>query len=192
MIGLRSIGAAAMALTVLCGGAQAGDAAGLSSFEPRGAVIKMDVDYPVPPDQLFEAATGDISGWWDHSFTSEPYSLEIQPEIGGYFLERFDGEGNGAIHATVSFVRRPERIQFKGPFGFAGRALDLVVTYDVTPAPEGSRLSLTVEMAGHVTPEEDAIVEAVWRHFLIERLQTYLEAGCRGGGPCAAMQQAGH
>jgi uncharacterized protein YndB with AHSA1/START domain len=158
-----------------------------SSFIPRGATFSFSVDYPANPEEVFNAATGDISGWWDHKHTENPVRFAIEARAGGHFIEQFDHMGNGAIHADVTYVQRPSKLQMKGPFGLNGRAVDLVVTYDIVPLRRGARIDLTVDMGGHLSAEDVGIVEQVWRHFLENRLKTYLEAGCRGGGPCPAM-----
>ena len=45
---------------------------------------------PGTPEVIYDAATGDISGWWDHSFSGNPHKLYIKAKPGGGFYEIFD------------------------------------------------------------------------------------------------------
>ena len=49
---------------------------------------------PAPPEGVFDAATGGISGWWDHHFSQHPKKLYIEAK-GGEFYEIFDDAGHG-------------------------------------------------------------------------------------------------
>ncbi|MCK7528497.1 MAG: hypothetical protein MZV64_68495 [Ignavibacteriales bacterium] len=65
-----------------------------------------EVTLPGTPEVIFDAVTGDISGWWDHSFTDNPKEFYIEPVPGGGFWEIFDDEGNGVLHARVIYADR--------------------------------------------------------------------------------------
>ena len=43
------------------------------------------VSLPGTPEVIFDAATGDVSGWWDHSVSKNPLELYIEPIPGGGF-----------------------------------------------------------------------------------------------------------
>ena len=49
-----------------------------------------EVILPGTPEQIFNVATGDISGWWDHSFSETPKKLFIEAKPRGGFWEIFD------------------------------------------------------------------------------------------------------
>ncbi|MCW8804045.1 MAG: hypothetical protein OQK57_06570, partial [Ignavibacteriaceae bacterium] len=57
--------------------------------------FEKEVTLPGTPEIIFDAVTGDISGWWDHSFSENPKKFYIEPKPGGGFWEIFDDEGNG-------------------------------------------------------------------------------------------------
>ncbi|MBK7632112.1 MAG: hypothetical protein IPJ23_15690 [Ignavibacteriales bacterium] len=42
--------------------------------KPRYDIFSFNKEVILPgtPVQIFDAATGDISGWWDHSFSDNP------------------------------------------------------------------------------------------------------------------------
>jgi hypothetical protein len=132
---------------------------------------------PGTPTEIFDAATGDISGWWDHSFTKPPKALYIEPKVGGGFIEIFDDAGNGARHATVIVCDRPKMLRFDGPLGLSGTAVQMVHTYTFEAVGDSTRFTVAVSGSGAIEAGVGAIVEGVWKHFLIERFKPYVEAG---------------
>ncbi|HEU4365012.1 MAG TPA: hypothetical protein VFT13_06050, partial [Candidatus Krumholzibacteria bacterium] len=57
---------------------------------PYGAfAFDISLTLPGTPDEIFGAITGDISGWWDHSFSTKPAKLYVEPVVGGGFYEYF-------------------------------------------------------------------------------------------------------
>ena len=51
-----------------------------------------EVTLPGTPEIIFDAVTGDINGWWDHSISENPKKFYIEPKPGGGFWEIFDDE----------------------------------------------------------------------------------------------------
>lgn len=150
---------------------------------PYGAfAFDVSLQLPGKPDEIFGAITGDVSGWWDHSFSEKPAKLYLEPVVGGGFYEYFDDKGNGVRHTTVTYVDRPKLLRMEGPLGLAGNAFHGVYTYTFEPAGDDSTtLTLKVQAAGHVEAGWDKVVEEVWRHFLIERFKPYIERGAHKG-----------
>jgi len=146
---------------------------------PTGAfAFDISLTLPGTPDAIFDAITGDISGWWDHSFSEHPKRLYIEPRVGGGFYEVFDDAGNGVRHAVVTYVDRPKILRMEGPLGLAGNAFQGVYTYSFEPVgSDSTKLVLAVQAAGHVEESWGPTVETVWRHFLVERFQPYIESG---------------
>lgn len=129
------------------------------------------------PEQVFDAFTGDVSGWWDHTFSENPVRLFIEPRPGGGFIELFDEQGNGVMHATVNMAKRPEELQFHGPLGFASTGLNLQMAHRVqfTAEGDGTRVRVAVHAIGEMQSGWPAAVQRVWHHFLVERLKPYVE-----------------
>lgn len=145
---------------------------------PQGGFTSTHVTtLPGSPDEIFDAMTGDILPWWDHHFSENPKSLRIEPWVGGRFIEEFDDEGNGALHATVILCNRPNMIRFDGPLGLTGKALTHVVTYEFTPQQDSTQVKVTVQLSGAIDTEWATIVDGVWKHFVIEAFQPYVLAG---------------
>ena len=140
--------------------------------------FEKEVTLPGTPDIIYDAVTGDISGWWDHSFSDNPQKLYIEPKPGGGFWEIFDDEGNGVLHATVIYAQRGKLLRFDGPLGLSGMAIKVVTTYEFQPVGEDSTLfKVTLKAAGEVQEGIPAIVESVWEHFIFEQLKPYVEEG---------------
>jgi len=66
------------------------------------------------PETVYDYATGDISGWWDHSFSKKPYRLFIEAKPGGGFYEIFNKNGDGVLHATVTAAQRGKLLRMDG------------------------------------------------------------------------------
>jgi uncharacterized protein YndB with AHSA1/START domain len=155
--------------------------AGPQAFEPQGFRDSLSFEINAPRAEVFAAATGDVSRWWDHRFTPDPAELVIEPVLGGRFYERFrDGSDDGALHATVIYVNAPQALRLDGPFGLSGRAVTKVVSWRLDEAHEGAATVFHVDIAlsGEVDAALAGIVSNVWRHFIAARLTPYVEAGC--------------
>jgi len=137
-----------------------------------------EVTLPGTPEIIFDAVTGDISGWWDHSMSENPIAFYIEPFPGGGFYEIFDDDGNGVLHATVIYADRGKLLRFDGPLGLSGMAIQFVTTYQFEPVGTDSTLfKVSVHAAGEIGEGVPAIVESVWEHFIFEQLEPYILAG---------------
>jgi hypothetical protein len=147
---------------------------------PKFDVFSFDKEVQLPgtPDVIFDAVTGDISGWWDHSFSDNPKKFYIEAKPGGGFWEIFDDEGNGVLHARVIYCDRGKLLRFDGPLGLSGKAIKVVTTYEFEPVGTDSTLfKVSLHAAGEVDEGIPAIVENVWDHFIFEQLKPYIEEG---------------
>jgi len=142
--------------------------------------ISIDVVLPDTPEAVYDATTGDISGWWDHHFSEKPVKFYIEPKPSGGFYEIFDESGDGVLHGTVTWAQRGKSLRIVGPLGLAGNAVTGVWT--LTYAPEGedgakTKLTLDGRMSGALEEGWAEIVDSVWRHFLVDRLEPYITEG---------------
>jgi len=152
-----------------CSTNRAGDKSHTFDFE-------MNFSYPGDPVFVFDHLTGDISEWWDHSFSENPLKIYIEAHPGGGFYEVFDQEGNGALHARVIYADRGKVLRMEGPLGLSGQALTLVCTYTLTASGQDSTLlKLNVNASGEFTEETPELVKQVWEHFLWEQFKPYIE-----------------
>jgi hypothetical protein len=140
--------------------------------------FEQQITLPGTTTQIYDAMTGDISGWWDHSFSEKPYKLYIDAIPGGGFYEIFNAGGDGVKHATVIYSDRGKILRFDGPLGLSGKAIQMVTTYEFSAAgADSTTLKLSVHGSGEINEGMPAIIESVWHHFLFERFKPYIEAG---------------
>ena len=147
-------------------------------FPLTGFSFEYELNLPGTPETIFDAVTGDISGWWDHSFSEEPLKFYIEPKPGGGFYEIINENGDGFRHAEVIACERGKLLRFQGPLGLSGRAVTMVHSYEFVPVGNDStKMKLSVHAMGEFSEGLPKIIKGVWKHFLIERLKPYIEAG---------------
>ncbi len=129
--------------------------------------FELEVSLPGSPEEIYDAFTGDVSGWWDHTFSESPERLYIEAKPGGGFYEIFDDAGNGARHAVVIYAERGKLLRFDGPLGLSGRALQMVHTFTFEPVGGGTRLELSLHASGELEEGLADAVNRVWNHFLV-------------------------
>jgi hypothetical protein len=152
--------------------------------EPRtlptgGFAIEHELVLPGSPEEIYDAITGDLTGWWDHTFSEKPARFFLEAKPGGGFWEYFDEEGtNGVRHAVVTYADRGKLLRFEGPLGLSGNAVQMVHTYRFTAVEEDStRLEVKVQASGVYEEGREQLVDGAWRHFLFERFQPYVLRG---------------
>jgi len=137
-----------------------------------------NVTLPGTPEIIYDAITGDISGWWDHTFSERPSRFYIEAKPGGGFWEIFDDSGDGVLYATVIYAQRGKLLRFDGPLGLSGKATQIVTTYKFNSVGEDStKLSVEVRGSGELEEGINEVVKSVWHHFIFEQFKPYIEAG---------------
>lgn len=177
MIPRRILGLAALLVPCTAGRA----AAQPQTLAISGFAIEQGITVPGTPGEAFDAITGDILPWWDHHYVESPVRLYLEPTVGGCFCEIFDAEGNGARHATVTYVNRGEALRFEGPLGLGGNALTMVHTYEFAAIGDSTRVTVKVRAFGEIQEGWPAAVDGVWHHFLVERFKPWYERRRAGG-----------
>jgi hypothetical protein len=162
--------------------------AGVEQLPTGGFAFRQEVVLPVDPVRAYDYFNGDISAWWDHSFSEKPRKLYIDARPGGGFYEIFDEQGNGAQHAVVIFAQRGKRLTLRGPLGLSGSALDMVFSLEFRPDARGTLLVMQARAAGQLEAAWGESVAGVWQHFLVERLLPYVQQDCRVKGVCVENQ----
>ncbi len=161
---------------LLCGSASV--FAAVSTLPVSGFTFSHDIVLPGKPNDIYDGFTGDISAWWDHSYSEHPKKIYIDPRPGGGFYEIFDDAGNGALHATVITADRGKLLRLDGPLGLAGRAVNMVHTLEFSArGADSTELKLTVNATGQIEEGLAGMVEQIWWHFLAERFKPYVESG---------------
>jgi uncharacterized protein YndB with AHSA1/START domain len=168
----------AVAVPVLCALAVDFAAAEHRVLATGAFAVEHELVLPGAPETIYDAITGDISEWWDHSFSESPKKFYIEAEPGGGFWEVFDDSGDGVLHATVIFAQRGKLLRFEGPLGLSGKAIQMVHTYEFSHAgTDSTRLIVTVRASGEMEEGLAGKVDEVWWHFLVGRFKPYVESG---------------
>ena len=166
-------------LFVVCG-AVPWEPARSASRELRqgGFAVEHSLVLPGAPETIYDAISGDISGWWDHTFSEKPAKFVLEPKPGGGFWEIFSASGDGVKHAEVIYAQRGKLLRFDGPLGLSGHAVHMVCTYQFDAVgTDSTRLGFSAHASGEFEDGWPALVDGVWRHFLFERFKPYVETG---------------
>ena len=142
----------------------------------------LQAELPGDVDFAYGLVTGDVSEWWDHTFSEAPARLYVDARPGGGFYEIFDDAGNGVEHARVIFAQPGKKLTMVGPLGFNGYATEIVFSYGFEKSPGGTTLTLTVNGSGQLQEGWAGSVEAVWRHFIFDQLVPYARKRCVAQG----------
>ena len=146
----------------------------VKALETGGFGLDRNVTVAGTPVQVYDMITGDLSPWWDHTFSDHPQAFYLEPWPGGGFYEMFDDKGNGVKHGTVLWAERGKRLRFEGPLGLSGNAVVFVCTYDLAAqGADSTKIHFTASLAGKVEKGWAEGVDKVWGHFLEERLRAY-------------------
>jgi uncharacterized protein YndB with AHSA1/START domain len=148
-----------------------------ASLEVSAFTVEHSVVVAATPEQAWDAFTGDVTEWWDHSFSQQPAEMAIEPWPGGRFIEKFGTGDDGALHARVTYAERPKTLRFTGPLGFASVDMhfDMAHTFRFEEVEGGTRVSVRVVGLGTVQTGWEQAVQGVWQHFLNERFKPYVE-----------------
>ena len=76
--------------------------------------VEQEVVVAAPREKVFDALCR-MGEWWPHAFR-EGSAVHLEPRVGGRFWEDW-GDGDGALYATVTGIRRPEQLTCSGPMG---------------------------------------------------------------------------
>ena len=172
----RIAGALALASAMAVAGT-GGAAAEIRELTLGGFSVSHRFTVPGDTATIYDAMTGEIGGWWDHTFSGKPKSFRIEPKPGGGFYEIFDDTGDGVLHGTVIYAQRGKLLRFRGPLGLSGNAIDMVVSWMYEAKGDSTVVTCVANVAGEFDKDWPKAVDGVWRHFMIEQFKPYVEAG---------------
>lgn len=138
--------------------------------------IAQDVVIEADPLTVFNAIL-EPSAWWAHSFSGNPVAIHLEPVVGGRFWEEMS-EDEGALYATVTYVKRGEKLQLRGPMGMSG-AVSGFITFDLEPQDATTVLKLTHRVVGEVTEKDAEGYTQGWQELLGTHLKGFVEDGTR-------------
>ena len=132
---------------------------GTSAPATSGALdVEQEVVVAASREQVFDALCR-MGEWWPHRFRGEA-TVHLEPRVGGRFWEDW-GDGDGALYATVTGVRRPERLACSGPMGMRGPVAG-VFAMELEERPGGTLVRLSHQAVGPIDEETSASYQTGW------------------------------
>jgi DNA-binding transcriptional ArsR family regulator/uncharacterized protein YndB with AHSA1/START domain len=154
-----------------------GEGSGLRSTRPT-VDLALDVAMAAPPAVVFSALTEDPGGWWGHPFLAkQAIGLNLEPRLGGLFVERWDD--GGSVIATVTGWSQARHLELTGRFHL-GVALG-VATFDLARTDEGTLVRFAFRAVGAVDQGVAEQMAQGWNELVGTRLRALVERGDRLG-----------
>lgn len=147
----------------------------------RRIQVEQEVTINAAPERVFAALTGQVSAWWGAPYllTDAPQAIILEPTVGGRLYE-VSGEGEGALWATVTAIRKNHWLELTGPVGMSG-AMHSVVSFALEPKGEATVVKLTHHAVGELGEDTEANYGAGWQELVGVRLKAFVERGERQG-----------
>jgi DNA-binding transcriptional ArsR family regulator/uncharacterized protein YndB with AHSA1/START domain len=120
--------------------------------------VEQEVVVAAPRDKVFDALCR-MGDWWPHAFR-EGAAVHLEPRVGGRFWEDW-GDGDGALYATVTGIRRPERLTCTGPMGMRTPVTG-VFSMELEERPDGTLVRLSHHAVGPIDEQTRSAYEHGW------------------------------
>lgn len=117
---------------------------------PAGFTVSKTMTIAAPPAAVWDTLVAPRR-WWskDHTWSGDNANMSID-EQAGCFCEKLPGRGN-VVHARLIFVDRGHLLRMEGAIGpLQAYALTGVMTFELTPAANGTTLKMTYAVGGYV------------------------------------------
>jgi DNA-binding transcriptional ArsR family regulator len=128
----------------------------------EGAGMTLEVEQEVvvaaPRERVFDALCR-MGEWWPHTFR-EGATVRMEPRVGGRFWEDW-GDGDGALYATVTGIRRPEELTCSGPMGMRVPVTG-VFRMELEERPGATLVRLSHHAVGPIDDDTRAAYERGW------------------------------
>ena len=113
-------------------------------------------------DKVFEALCR-MGEWWPHAFR-EGAAVHLEPRVGGRFWEDWS-DGDGALYATVTGIRRPDLLTCTGPMGMRV-PVTAVWSMELSEHDGGTLVRLSHHAVGPIDDETRAAYQHGWGEVL--------------------------
>jgi DNA-binding transcriptional ArsR family regulator/uncharacterized protein YndB with AHSA1/START domain len=131
--------------------------------------VQQELVVAAPRDKVFEALCR-MGEWWPHAFR-EGAAVHLEPRVGGRFWEDW-GDGDGALYATVTGIRRPELLTCTGPMGMR-LPVTGVFSMELSERDAGTLVRLSHHAVGPIDDETRAAYQHGWGE-VFDALQGHL------------------
>ncbi len=153
--------------------------AAVTQVHPDGFLITISQAIKAPPAAVY-GVLGQVGNWWSpaHTWSGDAKNLGMPLEAGSCFCERWPA---GSVeHARVLFAKKDEMLRLRGALGpLQAMAVTGVLTFDLKPTEQATRLEVTYLLNGSASQHLDAIAPAVDKVLSeqVGRLKKFVETG---------------
>ncbi len=137
----------------------------ISEQNESGFTVSFKQRVAATPDQVW-AALVQPTRWWskEHSWSGDAKNFSLDPQAGGCFCERWNG--NSVEHARIVFVMPRQQLRLRGAFGpLQGEALTGVLTFTLKADGKTTLITADYVVGGHarfplkdVAPAVDQVI----------------------------------
>jgi len=149
-----------------------------------------EIEIDAPRERVWRALTAEMVEWWPKSFYigAAPRRFAIEERVGGRVYEDW-GDGEGALWATVTAIRRGELLQWAGDLGpeYGGPARSLS-TFTLEENEGRTRLLFRDTIFGRLEAQTIDNMEKGWDFLLRTCFKTWVEQGERPERPDGVAQ----
>lgn len=140
---------------------------------PLAIDISQELALKAKRRDVFRALTRDVASWWGPPYlTNRATGLELDPCLGGAFMEKWD-PGGGKLLATVTAVEPERLLELTGPLHLG--VVFGVAEFRLEDDAQGTRLSFAHRGIGEVSPDVVEAVAGGWGELLGNRLRRFVD-----------------
>ncbi|HEY3413338.1 MAG TPA: SRPBCC domain-containing protein [Armatimonadota bacterium] len=128
--------------------------------------IVLETRIALPKERVWELMVDRISDWWtpDILVNNSARAMVLEPFVGGRLFEDW-GDGGGLLWATVTTLKKPERLELTGCIAAAGAVLG-VVDFRFDDDAGGTLLKMSHRAIGELTAADREEFAGGWQEVI--------------------------
>ncbi len=145
--------------------------------------IEQSILLHATPSQIFTALTDHIDAWWSQRISTSS-KIYLEPIINGRFYEAFNTDGQGALYATITYVKQNEELRLSGTLELTKQIADIFVPTSfvriiLQPQENSTQLILHHHIAGNIDEATKNVCQHRWQFLLNKQLKLFIEKDIR-------------
>ncbi len=138
--------------------------------------IEQKITLNAPKEKVWAALTTEIGSWWGFHVGPDDSDITLDGRIGGQFIERW-GDGEGELYATVTYLKKGDKITLEGGMGMSGPGFSKF-SYTLKETDEETT-ELVLNHYCHGLPNADVEPSFVagWQELLGKNLPAWVHEG---------------